>query len=77
MTRKGVLGLILGAALVIVVIAGYHLGVNRGHALLGFVTLTVVSGMTLALVDPPRRRAGHALRRDHLPRLAQAVEGAR
>ncbi|MHC4503499.1 MAG: hypothetical protein ACYTFI_09360 [Planctomycetota bacterium] len=50
MTRKGVLGLILGAALVIVVIAGYHLGVNRGHALLGFVTLTVVSGMTLALV---------------------------
>ena len=50
MTKKGVLGLILGVALVVAVIAGYHLGVNGGHALLGFVTLAVVSGMTLALV---------------------------
>jgi len=50
MTKKGVLGLILGAALVVAVIAGYHLGVNRGHALIGFVALAVVSTMTLALV---------------------------
>lgn len=50
MTRKGVLGLILGAALVAAVIAGYHLGVNGWHALIGFVTLAVVSGLTLALI---------------------------
>lgn len=50
MTRKGVLGLILGAALVAAVIAGYHLGVNGGDAVIGFVTLGIVSGLTLSLI---------------------------
>lgn len=50
MTRKGVLGLVLGAALVVAVISGYHLRVSPGHAVTGFIVLMIVSVLTLAFI---------------------------
>ena len=50
MTRNGTLAFVLGVALVAAVIAGIHLEVSWGEAVIGFFILMIVSGLTLDII---------------------------